>query len=334
MVLQKCNTCKKNITKKSPGLECSRCSVVVHASPDCAKISNKQISSLRAAPNLEWCCEVCLSSSRRSSFFVPGDDSDNEDEPTRDADPKAVTIDVKKLLQDISIEMKKTIKEQLDAFQHSLTYNGDLIVEIEGKVDQQEAKFKIMENKNQALINQNKSLELRIAVLEQRLQESDQRLLANDLEIWGIPKEPEEDVADVVKTVATKLNVNATDAKTIKRLPGRKEKPGQIYIEMKSPEAREQWISAAKRDKLTVRDLKDIQSSSASPRDNPASANPVYIREALTIHTKTLLYNTRQQLGGTFRFIWCKDGKILCRKTDKSKIYAIRSPTDIEKLVV
>ncbi|KOB62415.1 Uncharacterized protein OBRU01_25088, partial [Operophtera brumata] len=77
---KKCVKCKKNITKKGPGIECSRCDKVVHADPACSKLSNKQLNTIRNSPGIEWSCEECLQNlSRRSSFVIPDDDGDDEE---------------------------------------------------------------------------------------------------------------------------------------------------------------------------------------------------------------------------------------------------------------
>ncbi|CAB3228778.1 unnamed protein product [Arctia plantaginis] len=72
MELKKCSKCKKNITKKSAELECSRCEKVVHAESACVKLSTKQLNTLRNSPGIEWSCEDCLKNlPHRSSFMIP-----------------------------------------------------------------------------------------------------------------------------------------------------------------------------------------------------------------------------------------------------------------------
>ncbi|CAB3234332.1 unnamed protein product [Arctia plantaginis] len=108
MVIKKCFGCKKNITKKSPGLECSRCSKVVHANSECAKLSNKQLSTLRNSNSIEWSCETCLlNTSRRTSYIIPEDDDADEDSDSGTVITHQSTLDHRKLIQDISRELKR-----------------------------------------------------------------------------------------------------------------------------------------------------------------------------------------------------------------------------------
>ncbi|XP_072948711.1 uncharacterized protein [Epargyreus clarus] len=146
------------------------------------------------------------------------------------------------------------------------------------------------------------------------------------LEIAGLPEIPPKDVDKMVKTIATELNMDEEQLQSSQLLPGSKDKPGPILVNMKTKLARKQWIDAAKEKCLTVGVLlPNVPKEKAD--------NRVYIREALTKYVKTLLYNTKRQLRSSFQFIWCKDGKVCVRKNINSKIHYIRSELDIERLL-
>ncbi|KAH9639480.1 hypothetical protein HF086_003613 [Spodoptera exigua] len=103
MVLKKYVNCNRNITKKNPGLECSRCEKTVHATNTCAKLSVKQLAALQASDGLEWCCNDCFKNiSRRSSFFRP----DDTEEPS-----ETVPFDV----QRFHLMLKKLSRKSLRA---------------------------------------------------------------------------------------------------------------------------------------------------------------------------------------------------------------------------
>lgn len=312
----KCFSCSKTITKKSPGLVCSRCEKNVHASPECAKLTNKQLQALKSTVGLEWSCEECLGSlSRRSTFFTPGDDSDEED---------AKAIDSKKLLRDISVEMRKIIKEEMESVQNSLEFTCDQILKLEESMKNQNARIKHIENKNSELQNENKNLQLRIATLEQRQQETDQKLISNYLEIDGLP-ETTENLQNITKSVAAKIDVDAKEIRDVRRVGKRQDKAGYLLVELSTKLSRDNWIVAAKNQNLTVGDI--LPSTSQVTR-----TNRVYVREALTHDTKTLLYQAKLQLRPSFQYVWCKAGKVYARKTDSSQTTIIRSLKDIKLL--
>lgn len=328
MVLIKCTTCKKNITKKCPGLECSRCEQSVHASPECAKISAKQLAALRVPNGLEWSCSECLRGiSRTSSFFVPEDESDKE-EGNVFARPQAVSLDVKKLLQDLSNEMKKTINEHLEGLQTSLEFIGDQVASIETSIKNQNSKIKALENKNMDLYNANKNLELRVAALEQREQQSEQNKLGSYLEIAGLPNSLNESAESVAKAVATALAVDGNNIRSVKHISGRKDKTSHLLIALNSPDSRTKWTKAAKDRTITLGDI-----TCSTPPES--ATDPVYVRRALTPQNKYLLYQAKNQLRPSFKYVWIDEttDRILVKKEDNGKTSVIRSIHDIEMLL-
>lgn len=255
--------------------------------------------------------------------MTPDDDDDEESESGTSAGVvSAQTIDTRKLVQDISRELKKTFREEIRNLESSLEYLSDQISTMDVSIKKQDAVIKNLENKNQDLQNKNKNLELRMTVLEQGMNNFEQKTLSASLEIAGLPDVPPSEVGKILETVATKLDMDKSDIQSSQRLPGTKEKPGAILVEMKTKSARRQWIDAGKEKCLTKGLLMpDIPKEEADGR--------IFVREALTKHVKTILYNAKTQLSKSFQFIWCKDGKVCVRKTSNSKIYYIRSMHDI-----
>ncbi|CAK1550358.1 unnamed protein product [Leptosia nina] len=303
MVAKKCVKCKKNITKKVPGLECSRCEVIIHADPACSKLSNKQLNTLKNVPGIEWSCDECLKNiSRRSSFVIPEDDGDDEDyEPGSSGGIQA--IDAKKLVQDISREVKKTFREEIGNLENSLDYLSEQLTTLEQSINKQDSRIKELENKNHDLYNKNKNLELRVTVLEQGLKDFEQKSLSNSLEIAGLPDIMPNNVHATIEALVSKLDVENKDIQFAQRLPGSKDKPGPILVELRSKILQQQWIDASRNKCVTVgMVVSDAPKEKADER--------FFVREALTKHQKTLLFNAKTQLlNKSCQYVWCKNGK-------------------------
>ncbi|KAL0832237.1 hypothetical protein ABMA28_001687 [Loxostege sticticalis] len=326
MVLVKCGSCKKNITKKAPGLVCSRCNITVHSDPSCAKLSNKQINTLRNSPSIEWSCEECMKNvSRRSSFFTPDEEADDDDS-VAGSPLNTQQIDTQKLIKDISRELKKTFREEIGNLETSIDFMSEQLSTIDQTLKKHDNKIKELENKNQNLQNINKNLELRVSILEQEVKSFQQKSLSNMVEIAGLPEPSLKDVEKVLETLASELNTNVSDIQSSKCLPSSKDRSGPILVEMKTKAAQKQWIEAGKEKCLSVGTILPD-----SPKE--VAEQRVYIREALTKHLKTLLYNTKAKLNKIVQYIWCRDGKVLVRKGPNTKIYYVRSDNDIELLL-
>ncbi|KOB74531.1 Uncharacterized protein OBRU01_09055 [Operophtera brumata] len=324
--MAKCARCNKTVTKKAPGLECSRCGGLTHASTTCTDLSNKQLNILKSAENLDWTCSDCKQKSpfRKTSFIIPEDDMEDDDAGSEKS--IHLPINTSKFLSDISSEMEKSIKKELKETNQCLQFLSDKVDDYLEIMETFKEKIHVLENKNSELINKNKHLEIKVGALEQRMNEIQQSQLVKLVEIVGIPVSACESLDVIAKNLAKKLDMKVEDVKTIKRLPAKQGKPDTIQLTMREEVTKSRWISAARSMNLVAADVAPNVEASRS-RDK------LFIRQALTQHLKNVLWKAKQALKDTHKFVWCKEGKVLVRKTDQSKIIVLRSETDITNLV-
>ncbi|CAG9118497.1 unnamed protein product [Plutella xylostella] len=330
--LPKCDNCQKNITKRAPGLECSKCEMSLHATLECAGLTNKQISALCAVENFEWSCDACLSSSpKRKSFIAPEEDQDDEvpDSNIQGSKSKPVSIDIKKLLQDISRDIEKTIKKQMSELQQSVEFCCSKMEEYEEDMEELKTKVKMLEKKNEHLGNTNRNLLIKMCAYEQQLQEQEQKKLDHYIEIAGVPYKEDENADAITKDIAIKLKMDHTAIKTVQRLRGKAgQSDGILQVELKKEHETSPWVRAGRAAELLVSDVLP-----SNPNLESAS-NRIFVRHALTSTNKKLLYETRIALKDHYKFIWCNsEGRILVRKNEKAKISNIKSVDDIKKLI-
>lgn len=164
-----------------------------------------------------------------------------------------------------------------------------------------------------------------MSVLEQGMNVYEQKNLSSSLEIAGLPNITSIEVPKILENIASELDMSKDDVRSYSRLPGSKDKPAQIIVEMKTPVLRSQWIAASKEKSLTIGTVVPNVSQEKS-------GERVYLREALTKYIKTLLYTAKIQLSKSFKFVWCRDGKVCARKTETSKIFYIRSIQDLNRI--
>ncbi|XP_045492915.1 uncharacterized protein LOC123696052 [Colias croceus] len=316
--MSKCDSCKRNLSKSSPGLECCKCERIVHLNPKCAGLTNKQITALKAAPNLEWTCHECQQElPRRTSIITPEEDDDESDAP--------VQIDAKKLLSNISKDVERAIKNEMAQLHESLQFHSAKLDEAMECIEGFKKTIKALERKNTELINKNNNLETRVGALEQRIQEAEQEKLGKYIEISNIPNQTKEDIQLITENIANKLNQAKQDIKSARRLQGRKEQTANILIELIDEEVKEKWMTAARNTKLIV--------AAVIPNEK-TNNNAVYVREAMTKHHKQLFWNAKQELKNNlnYKYVWFKRGLIKARKGDNDKIITLRSIKDIHAL--
>ncbi|XP_064292681.1 uncharacterized protein LOC135309922 [Plodia interpunctella] len=285
---------------------CSRCNRVVHGDSACYKICNKQLNTLRNAAGVKRSSEKFK---KKSSNSISDEEVESYSEHTIDEKTRA-------LVEDISSELEKTYGHELS--------NVEILLQLQRNINEQKAKIIDIESKNQDLINRNKNLELRIAVLERSENAVKQKALC--LEIAGLPDATDDEICEALITIASKLDLDQAEIISSRKVKFGNNKPVQYLIEMQSENAKNKWIIASKKTRLTL--------DAVFPElSKEVAGKPVYIREPLTKPLKKLLYNAKLHLGDNFRFIWHKDGRVLARKTENSKVYNIKSLVDITRIV-
>lgn len=315
----KCAKCGKMVTKKNPGIQCSKCSKWFHAS--CASITADQLNVLYSTDAVDWKCRPCMGNGKpkRLSCILP----DVDDEDITDTENLMDNNITQRILSDIRREVRDIIKEEL---QSTLQFYSDKIDEYELKINGFENKIKLFDNQNMELKHKYKNLELKYEVVEQKLNAFEQSQLANNIDICGV--EETEDVDGMVKNLCIKLNLKAEDVVcTYRKKSNRPEAkqgklPPPIVVTLKEGR-RDSWLQVAKTHTISGKDL-------GSGEDTK-----IYLRESLSPTTAYLLWATKNALKTTniCKFVWCKNGQILVKRHEKGKTYNIRSEKDIHKLV-
>lgn len=320
----KCHNCNKLLNKKSPILECSRCQKVVHATTLCSGLSGKQLAALKAAENLDWTCNDCnMNSTRRSSFRTL---HDYEEEENDDNDAAGLSLDMKKLFQDLRKEVSSIVTQEMRSVTTSVQYCSEKVDEFSESMEAITSKLKDMEKKLTHLDNENRGCLLKIEALEQRNVELEQQLLVDHVEISGIPDSNDLDLPKLVESVVLKLDASKEDILSVKRLPARRTGPAPVLVRVRQESTRQHLIASAR--------VKTITSLDLMPNlIGPPAAEKIYVREALSTYLKNLLWQAKLDLKGVFKFIWVREGKVLVRKSENEKVYKLRSKRDIQMIL-
>ncbi|KAI5632039.1 baculovirus FP protein domain-containing protein [Phthorimaea operculella] len=169
-------------------------------------------------------------------------------------------------------------------------------------------------------------MELKIHALEQMVTEFQQEKLDSSLEISGVPKVQDENLNNIAESLATVLQVEKPTDIQVKRLPSHPKKPDLIVIKMQDKYTKMQWITASRKKSIIAKEI-------IPNLDSQVGSTPVYIREAMTPFNKKLFWMAKQELKPAFKYVWFKDGKILVKKQENSKLFVLRNECDIDNLL-
>lgn len=312
----KCAKCNKLVNKKNPGLQCIKCNKWIHG--PCGNLTTEQLSTLFSTESADWKCQNCVGSAKpkRLSFIMPDpEEDDNTDSEIAPIDPTVNSM-TKQMLVEIKREIRQMMREELQSI---LQFYSD-------KIDDYEIKMKALDNQCIQLNNIYKNLSLKNNVLEQKINSLEQQQLKNIIEIHGIKEQEKEDVTSLSQSVCIKLNLEPTDVKSAYRKKTSRSrtdvnKPTPIVVSLCDGK-REKWLAAAKNNNITSKDI------------GTGGDNKVFVRESLTPTNAFLLWKakTTLTLDNLCKYVWCKNGTILARKSEKEKAHIIRTEDDINRL--
>lgn len=185
--------------------------------------------------------------------------------------------------------------------------------EIEGlRRDNEENKAEI-----NILKEENEALNIKLNELEQYGKKS-------NLIIQGVSLREGENLKEITKKLARKLEVNIDDADIAKvhRLPTRKNhQVPPIIVRLNNLDKRDSLFSNAKRIKPQGKDI------------GLESPNPIFVDEHLTRETlKIWMYAKRLQREGWIFSAKCREGKIKIRKVESSRPIRILSTTQLDHI--
>lgn len=214
------------------------------------------------------------------------------------------------------IEHKMTDRELLINMSKKLENMQKQMTQVLMVVESQKKKIVEMENVIQKQKADSDELKVQLDISRELIDELQQRSRINNVIINGVKQEKHEDIYKIVETLGGKIGIvnPLSDVQIAHRVnstnPG-KIKP--IVIRMTNSKARDQWTAAFRKSHL----WKD----------------KVYVNEHLTKKNQDLLFKTKQfKKANNYKYVWIKDCKILIRKDDQSRIFAIRNETDLNRM--
>lgn len=241
--------------------------------------------------------------------------------PIIDIDTEKITVET--LLKEMNkkIEVIFKLEKNIDDLVETVDFYAEQYQEmLEFK--------KIAENKIKALEQRNVYIEQCNAALEERVISLEKKEKEKNVEIACLMKNKNnENIKEVVKDVAVKLSLNPDDIESVERLSSpittkvRVARPSPIIVKLRSKQARDQWLQKRKVHLTNG----DIYGNGNKTR--------IYLNEDLTTGTRSLFWETRNQLKNLYKFIWTQNSNILVKKSENEKIIRIRNENDIKVLL-
>lgn len=302
---KKCSICQKNVSKGVLKLQCGVCKLHFHL--ECGKVSEVD-ARLMAVEKRSWSCEACkkLANSPLSNSF-PGRRS------ILVSQPADVRIDAISELKDIVKQLQHENKEII----RSLDF-------LTNQFDEEKKRSKVLEDMVVDLTKENQGLRSEVDKLKIISNQEETRKVANNLSITGLITKEDSKEEALEKTIKLfsflETPISSTDVLDFKQVPT---KTGvKAIATIKTEHKRKILGSRSKKGKLTLRNTKFSESDQR-----------IFVDEELTKETYNLFKYSKQLKGVGYKYVWHRDGKVLARKNDESKIIAIRNEGHVRDLM-
>ncbi|KAF6217384.1 hypothetical protein GE061_001739 [Apolygus lucorum] len=179
----------------------------------------------------------------------------------------------------------------------------------------EEEEIKTVKEENATLIE-------KVQLLESKVDHFEMESRKSMVEVRGIPESDNENCVEIIKAIATKLDVVAFPKLAFRVGSKSQDRPRIIVADMLDVKEKEEIIRASRRMKINATAI--IESW---------PMNPVFINENLTAYRRKLLFMTRQRaVEANYRYVWVSNGKIMARKAEGYKIEKIHSANDVLRL--
>lgn len=295
MGVDHCSKCQKQVS--GDYLRCSACHKGWHFGKECYGMYLSTWNLKSADAKLKWKCKTCSGT-------------------TKETDTPSLTLaDVLTGLSDVKEDITGQIKGLSNSVEFMSQKYDDFLVEMQKfqlESAGQQKKINDLEAKQKYLYNE-------LTITKNQLHELEQYTRNKNVEIHGIEAHKNENVMQLVGTLAKKLKL-PEDIDVAHRLPARNGKIPVIIISLLSRTSANLWLNH----RNTGLKSKDITGNGNST---------IYINENLTSYHKELFRRAKQfaKTNG-YKYCWVKGPKIFIKKDEKSRNFIIKNASDLDSL--
>lgn len=329
-IIKNCKFCAKALPENGDYAHCSLCEENYHFSP-CSTVAASTWKAMSKRDKSDWKCQQCRAErNRANSLSIVFDkattkkqqrNNEDDEEPRENKRPRSTDPHMSTHAKN-DIEF---IQDKLKVFENNFCELKNMLSEINNNISGLSNVVSNLENKVGTLFEQVKELkeenrqkDKQIESLEERLNSLEQKGLETNVEILNLPvaDTPKQAVLNVAENVGFKMH--ADDISDIFHL----KKKGKIIVKFKAVSTKIEFMRKIKIAKPTSDRIKD---------DEPNKR--IFVNDELTALNRFLLWKTKNKAKEfNWRYVWVKDGKIMAKKEEVSRIVYIRKEPDIDNI--
>lgn len=296
--IKTCVVCNNTIGKSGYQIQCQECRGWAHLT--CTTIVKEDLLKKK---NCKWTCPKCKED---------GDSSSEEEISSDEEEKEKASLSTK--------TMFKTLLKKVEDLEAALTFNGGLIEDMRMSLEDIKKENKGLRKQNEKLSNDLSLLQKEVSTLKQKAAVEE---LAKDIErkkknivIVGVENQ------DEILKVMNSLKVNVTvENINVKQIPTNK-LPTLHVVTLPNEETK----------KLILKNRKEGGLLNSKDLGLNGIERNIFINEDLPRPTRELFKKARELKPAGYKYVWVKEGKVFCRKSESVKPILLIDSDHVDKL--
>lgn len=335
-LMMKCNGCKKELPKNGDSVLCSKCNHQYHFK--CSSLSESSWRSMSNPRKADWKCVKC-----RGGYTTPPVSDHRKDLRSRSAslsstrsidetrnmtDGSRIESVVESAINKILDKYLKKMDQKFQDYERSLEFNMERMEELATTVKTLQKQMVTMEKVQEKVDTENKELKTKIRGLEGMVHELSQQGENCKLELSGFPNS-EVNVEQVARELLVRLDIGIEEIGNFEihkltKVYGQQLNKTSIIIKYNSQNTRNKILNRIRAKKVYFK-VGDLL------KNNDTTS--VYINEYLTKYYRKLFFEAKKlKTEKKFAYLWVKNGQILLKKTQESRVIQLTNMDDLGKL--
>lgn len=326
-----CIACHIALPDDGRFMTCAECGLSYHLGQTCSGIASNTFTTMGQSKRDAWACKTCRANKKRAG-------SQSRSDPTLVSE--VTTADNPLLLEIMKkVDSLPQLHEKIDSLlsmKAEVVKLTETVQELEKAVtvlskDYNEVVKDLKESQKTVKANEAELSALKATVQAQafelqRIREeqnaADQYSRNANLEIHGLPTQPNENLQDALNDLAEKLelpNFSPDDVTAVHRIPSKRGDIPTVLVRFKSASAKERWSEVRKK-------LRALHDSGKLPK--------LFFNDNLTKMNRELFWCARTAAKAKgYKFAWVKAGKIYVKKDETAALIRVNRQADVDKIV-
>jgi hypothetical protein len=289
----KCSKCNEILPQNGDHIFCTGCSTDFHF--ECSGVRESTYRNMSIQKKNEWRCMSCRTGKSRTNSTSSTEASNLQETILQINKKLEILLEVNNKVEDVQKHIS-AITEEMKIYKEKVTQLESIIQTKEKKIEE----------------------------LESRMLSMEQYSRRKNLEIIGLNKMKDENLEQAFENMCHKLEIDditRKDIETIHRVPNKDPKKEYVIVQMKTQQARNRMLM---KNKIEIRN-RDIWKNNDDTK--------IYIKENQSKDFKKLFWEIKlaaKEKG--FKFIWSRNGRILIRKDERSRIICLRGIKELQTI--